>query len=162
MGTPEPYRSVGWALSRLGSYMEAVLATVNLTPRQYRMLVAIAEGPVSATALAQRVAVSPPSVTLMVGGLIRRGAVERTVSEEDQRRVWLSLSVEGEALLASVERAIEERLAEIAEDFPEKKLGEVALSSLASWNVALDGFRSRRFLLRSASAGDASESPRAL
>jgi DNA-binding MarR family transcriptional regulator len=47
----------------VAAYVEAALDECGLTSRQYRMLVAIAHGPISSAELAKRIGVTPPSVT---------------------------------------------------------------------------------------------------
>ena len=86
------YCSVGWTAARLARQVEVALATLDLSPAQYRMLVQIARGTDASSSLAQKLAVSAPSVTAVVDGLVQRGAVERAHSVEDRRRIALALT----------------------------------------------------------------------
>jgi DNA-binding MarR family transcriptional regulator len=126
---------------RVAAYVEGALEECGLTSRQYRMLVAIAHGPLSSAELAKRIGVTAPSVTSMVQGLVQRGAVSRTASARDQRRMWLNVTPEGVRLLEEAERKTRSRLEEIAAEFENQSQTEDALASLESWNPALDRFR---------------------
>jgi DNA-binding MarR family transcriptional regulator len=126
---------------RVAAYVEAALDECGLTSRQYRMLVAIAHGPISSAELAKRIGVTPPSVTSMVQGLVSRGAVSRTASTEDQRRTWLNVTPEGVELLEEAESKARGRLEEIAAEFEDESQAADALAALESWNPALDRFR---------------------
>jgi len=140
-GSLVAYQSLCWATTRVAAYVEAALDECGLTSRQYRMLVAIAHGPISSAELAKRIGVTPPSVTSMVQGLVTRGAVSRTASSEDQRRTWLNVTSEGVQLLEQAERKARGRLEEIAAEFDDPSRADEALASLESWNRALDRFR---------------------
>jgi DNA-binding MarR family transcriptional regulator len=56
--------------------------------------------------LSDRLNVTPPTVTQQVNELERRGLVERRRSDADRRSVRVSLSLEGEALLARHREAV--------------------------------------------------------
>jgi DNA-binding MarR family transcriptional regulator len=135
------YQSLCWATTRVAAYVEAALDECGMTSRQYRMLVAIAHGPISSAELAKRIGVTPPSVTSMVQGLVARSAVSRTPSVEDQRRTWLNVTPEGVQLLKEAESKARSRLEEIAAEFDDQPQADDALASLESWNPALDRFR---------------------
>ena len=64
--------------------------------------------------LAERLAVRPPTVTAVVDGLVARGLVERRTVEGDRRRVDHVLTAEGHRVLDAADRAVHERLHEIA------------------------------------------------
>ncbi|HEY5274594.1 MAG TPA: MarR family transcriptional regulator [Acidimicrobiales bacterium] len=135
------YKSLCWAAMRVAAYVEGALDECGLTPPQYRMLVAIAHGPISSAELAKRIGVTAPSVTSMVRGLERRGAVSRTASVEDQRRMWLNVTPEGAKLLEDAESNTRARLEAIAAEFDDQSQADAALASLKSWNPVLDRFR---------------------
>jgi DNA-binding MarR family transcriptional regulator len=142
------YASIGWTAARLARQVELALVTVDVSPAQYRMLVQIARGTEASGALAEKLAVSAPSVTAVVEGLVQRGAVERTHSVEDRRRIALALTAAGRALLGSAERALQERLESVADELEDDVLVENAMSALALWGEALDRARVRRHALR--------------
>ena len=81
------YSSIGWTVARLARQVEVALATLELSPAQYRMLVQIARGTDASSSLAQKLAVSAPSVTSVVETLVQRGAVERAHSAADRSKV---------------------------------------------------------------------------
>ena len=84
------------------------------------MLALLGEGSTASSVLARRLAVSPPSVTAVVDGLVGRGLVERQADPEDRRRLTLLLTRDGAKLLAAADAAAEARLDEIAGFFDER------------------------------------------
>ncbi|MGO9659868.1 MAG: MarR family winged helix-turn-helix transcriptional regulator [Acidimicrobiales bacterium] len=148
------YCSVGWTAARLARQVEVALATLDLSPAQYRMLVQIARGTDASSSLAQKLAVSAPSVTAVVDGLVQRGAVERAHSVEDRRRIALALTGLGRALLAAAEEALQARLEAIAGELENGDLVASALSALALWGEALDRARAKREAARRAEGAE--------
>ncbi len=144
------YSSVGWTVARLARQVEVALATLDLSPAQYRMLVQIARGTDASSSLAQKLAVSAPSVTAVVDGLVQRGAVERAHSVEDRRRIALALTGPGRSLLASAEQALQARLEAIAAELEGADLAAEGLAALALWGDALDRARAKREAARRA------------
>lgn len=144
------YSSVGWTAARLARQVEVALAALDLSPAQYRMLVQIARGTDASSSLAQKLAVSAPSVTAVVDGLVQRGAVERAHSVEDRRRIALALTRPGRALLASAEEALQARLGAIAGELEDGELAGNALAALTLWGEALDRARVKREAARRA------------
>jgi DNA-binding MarR family transcriptional regulator len=144
------YSSVGWTAARLARQVEVALAALDLSPAQYRMLVQIARGTDASSSLAQKLAVSAPSVTAVVDGLVQRGAVERAHSVEDRRRIALALTTPGRALLASAEEALQARLGAIAGELEEGGSAASALAALTLWGEALDRARAKREAARRA------------
>jgi len=128
--------------------VELALATVDLSTAQYRLLNQLAQGDDASTSIARKLAVSAPSVTAVVDGLVQRGAVVRTPSVEDRRRISLALSPAGKALLAHAESVVSLRLESIANDLEDDEQVRQALSSLALWGEALDRSRARRLAMR--------------
>jgi DNA-binding MarR family transcriptional regulator len=138
------YSSIGWTAARLARQVEVALAPLDLSPAQYRMLVQIARGTDASSSLAQKLAVSAPSVTSVVEGLVQRGAVERAHSVEDRRRIALALTDDGRHLLAGAEDALRQRLQSIADELEEDGLASGAIAALSLWGEALDRARARR------------------
>ena len=68
---------LGRAVARLAKHVEKALSHNDLSLPQYRVLVLLADGSAVASALASKLAVSPPSVTAIVDGLVARGLVNR-------------------------------------------------------------------------------------
>ena len=142
------YPSIGWTAARLARTVELALGTADLSSAQYRLLNQLAQGDDASTSLAKKLAVSAPSVTAVVDGLVHRGAIERTPSVEDRRRISLALTSTGKQLLAEAEAAVSSRLESVASELEDQERIQAALSALALWGEALDKARARRFALR--------------
>jgi len=128
-----PGRTAAW----LAKQVELGLATVDLTLPQYRILWLLDYGPSVSSALANRLAVSPPSVTSVVDGLVARGLVQRRHDQADRRQVAHVLTPEGRSTLEAAARAVDDRLAEIAPCLPNGRLAERAEASLELWQRAM-------------------------
>ncbi|MFP3901872.1 MAG: MarR family winged helix-turn-helix transcriptional regulator, partial [Acidimicrobiia bacterium] len=87
------------AAARLGKVAENALDRVDLSLPQYRMMALLADGSSVATALAERLTVTRPSVTALTDGLVERGLVERLPDPRDRRRVTHALTPAGRAAL---------------------------------------------------------------
>ncbi|HUZ44982.1 MAG TPA: MarR family transcriptional regulator [Acidimicrobiales bacterium] len=134
----------GRVAARLARQVDVGLAQVDLSLPQYRILLFLAEGAVAASALADNLAVSRPSVTAVVDGLVSRGLVERRHDEGDRRRVGHTLTAEGRRILDQADAAVDARLAEIARFLTDEQEAATAFEGLARWRSALDAFRASR------------------
>ena len=83
----------GRVAARLARQVELGLASVDLTLSQYRILILLVEGKEAASSLADKLAVSRPSVTAVVDGLVQRGAVEREFGRQEHEWGMLPLRV---------------------------------------------------------------------
>lgn len=92
------------------------------------------------SALAERLAVRPPSITAVVDGLVSRGLVERKHAEDDRRRVAHVLTAKGEKLLATANEAVDSRLAGIAGSLETDELTARALEGLELWRHAMAAY----------------------
>lgn len=131
-------------MARLAKQLEISLATLDLTPPQYRLMRSLGEGPSAASALADVLAVTKPSVTAVVDGLVERGLVERRHEEADRRRVAHELTAAGRRVLASADEAVDARLQEIASHLDDADEQADAMRSLDTWRRALDNFRAAK------------------
>jgi DNA-binding MarR family transcriptional regulator len=104
----------------------------ELTLPQYRLLVMVARGDQRASKLAGRLAVSKPTVTAAVEGLVERGFLARSEVTGDRRAVQLSLTDEGRRALAHTDAALEQRLALLLGRCADPALAEQGLLQLAS------------------------------
>lgn len=145
-------------VARLARLVEVGLAGVDLSMPQYRILVLLAGEPAAASKLADYLAVSPPSVTAVVDGLVARGLVERRSDPADRRRVTHVLTVDGASLLARADAAADERLS--------RSLGRIgdrdarrAEEALSHWARALDAERAARHADRAGAAAPAGSPP---
>ena len=81
--------------------LAGVAEEVTLT--QYRSLVVLASrGPQSVAALAEAVAVTPPTASRLCDRLVRKGLIDRRVDDRDRRLVSLALTDTGRRLVDEV------------------------------------------------------------
>jgi DNA-binding MarR family transcriptional regulator len=132
------------ALARLARHVEHALDPLELSLPQYRVLSLLGDGSSASSALAGRLAVSPPSVTAVVDGLVARGLVERHADAADRRRLTLVLTARGHELLHAAETAVDARLGEVAEYLEDPSSAAAAIAALQQWNHALDAFREEK------------------
>jgi DNA-binding MarR family transcriptional regulator len=95
-------------LALLGRVLER--AAGDLTLAQYRVLAMVSAGDERASLLAGRLAVTKPSMSAVVDGLVERGYLAREPVDGDRRAVRLSLTRDGAKALAAAEAAMAERL----------------------------------------------------
>lgn len=126
-------RTAAW----LAKQVELGLASVDLSLPQYRVLGLLDAGPAVSSALADRLAVRPPSVTAVIDGLVARGLVDRRPVQDDRRRVSHVLTGSGRRLLAEADAAVEARLREIATSLADPGLALRAIEDLGIWQQAL-------------------------
>jgi len=129
----------GRVIARLARQVELAAATVDLTLPQYRALSLLGEGKEAASVLAEKLAVSRPSVTGVIDGLVARTLVERHHDEGDRRRIGLHLTAHGAEVLAAADQEIERRLREVAMHGPQP-----GFETLAPWKEALDAYRASK------------------
>ena len=131
----------GRVAARLARQVDTGLADLDLSASQYRILMFLADGSEAASVLADKLAVTRPSVTALVDGLVARGLVERRNDPHDRRRVGHTLTDEGRRVLGLADEAVTERLREIAGHLPDEADRAVALGALDLWREALDATR---------------------
>jgi DNA-binding MarR family transcriptional regulator len=91
------------ALLQVGRELRREARALGVSPEQVSLLVAIKRAPgVGIRDLAARERVSPPAMTKHVDRLERDGLVARTPSDDDRRRVGITLTDEGQRLLRRV------------------------------------------------------------
>lgn len=83
------------AVARLARVFEKRLADDGMTLPQFRVLSFLSEGEWAASKVADWLAVSRPSLTSLVDGLVERGWVERKESPTDRRSVLHHLTPAG-------------------------------------------------------------------
>jgi long-chain acyl-CoA synthetase len=110
-----PSSHPGRTIARLARQVERAVATVELTLSQYRVLGILGEGREAASDLADKLAVSRPSVTGVVDGLVARGLVRRDQTDGDRRRVDIDLTETGRGVLVAADAAVDQRLDRILE-----------------------------------------------
>ena len=126
-------RGAAW----LARQVDRALADAELSPPQYRLLSLLEAGGATATITAERLAVSAPSVTAIVDGLVARGYVKRGNVEGDRRRVELQITDEGVAALARGDDAVAARLAWVAQHGPQDSEPGAEREDLGWWYQAI-------------------------
>ena len=135
-------RDVSLNLGRIGAriarHLEVALAEVDLSLPQYRILIFLDEGGAAASALAERLAVTRPSVTAVVDGLVAKGLVERRADPHDRRKVDHVMTKEGFRVLKAADKATQSHLECIAAQGAATPPAEL-VTGMESWREALDG-----------------------
>jgi long-chain acyl-CoA synthetase len=134
----------GRVTARLARQVEVGLSQVDLTLPQYRILMFLDEGATVASKLADHLAVSRPTITAVVDGLVARGLVERTPHDRDRRRVGHALTPAGRHLLRQADESVDARLRAIAAHLDDEAQVQEALGGLDCWRWALDSYREAR------------------
>lgn len=103
--------------ARLSRLHGAILGGLDprLTFRQYRTLSRVAQGYTSMSQLAARGNLSLPTVSENVDGLVRRGLMTTTQSEQDRRAVVLAITDAGRSAVAAADAALREFLEYVVE-----------------------------------------------
>jgi long-chain acyl-CoA synthetase len=133
---------VGRVAARLAKQVERALGEVDLSLAQYRLLANLSEGPSGASALAERLIVTRPSVTALADGLVERGLVERRHAPADRRSVIHVLTDKGSRVIAQADEAIDRRLASVAGELADSERRR-AFGGLHAWEKALDRTRDK-------------------
>jgi DNA-binding MarR family transcriptional regulator len=100
------------ALARVSSFLEK--SSTELSLAHYRVLSAISSGDERASRIAGRLALGKPAISAAVTSLCQRGLLSRVDVEGDLRATKLSLTPEGQALLARAETEMAARLDQVA------------------------------------------------
>jgi long-chain acyl-CoA synthetase len=130
--------------ARLARQVEVGLSQVDLTLSQYRTLMFLDEGWLAASVLADDLAVTRPSVTAVVDGLVARALVERKHHASDRRRIEHRLTERGREVLCQADAAVEARLREIAGHLADEEAAASAFAGLETWRAGLDAFRATK------------------
>jgi len=133
-------RGTGRTIAWLAKQVELGLASVDLSLPQYRVLGLLNEGSSVSSAVAEQLAVRPPSVTALIDGLVARGLVDRRTIEGDRRRISLGVTDEGRRMIAAADAAVDTRMADIARMLGDEDDGAGALADIARWLPALRSY----------------------
>jgi DNA-binding MarR family transcriptional regulator len=101
------------AAVRLGRTLNAALDDEALTPAGYRLLAYLSTGGSAATVLAEKLAISRPSVTVTTDWLESRGFVTRAADPADGRRIRIEISPAGREALRRADQRLAARFGEI-------------------------------------------------
>jgi DNA-binding MarR family transcriptional regulator len=80
-------------------------------PAHGRLLIILAEGPHNLSELAEKQAVSLPTMSNSISTLVERGWVTRSRAPHDRRTAQVELTPAGRAALEAMRQAVEERMA---------------------------------------------------
>ena len=138
MPTKAPTTTVSPArvLARLSRLVDNAIGD-DLSLSQYRLLAFLSQGDRAASALAEWLNVSRPSITGLVDGLVKRGLVERRPAIDDRRRIDHVLTAAGATALHDADARADERLRELLATLPD----DVAIDAhavLCRLHVAMD------------------------
>lgn len=123
-------------IARLARGFETRLGETSISLAQFRLLAFLSEGEWAASALADWLEVSRPSVTALVDGVVERGWVGRRESPDDRRRVLHQLTPAGREALASASACLHEGLGTLLVHLdPDER--DRALDGLAQLGVAM-------------------------
>jgi DNA-binding MarR family transcriptional regulator len=123
---------------RLAKVLEIVLYDLELTMNQFRLLSLVGEGITSARELGLRLVVKAPNLTVLTRTMTERGLLDRTRSEDDGRRIVLTLTPAGGAALARARRHCETALLNVATNVNSPTDAEGLVKSLDRWLPPLD------------------------
>jgi len=113
-------------LLRVGRELRREARAVGVSPEQVALLVTIKYSPgIGIRELAARERVSPPAMTKHVDRLERDGLVDRTPSDDDRRRVGLTLTPEGHRVLRRVRSRRTAWLASRLRELDERELAAI-------------------------------------
>lgn len=117
----ELLRSIRRIVRRITIHSRALATEVGLTVPQLLCLKAIGDavpGRMTVAELAKQVSLSPTTTSRIVERLVRAGLVARDRSEDDRRRVQLSLTPTGARRHRELPRPLQERFLERLERLP--------------------------------------------
>src|SRR5688572_27965909 len=99
-GTDRDVLTLAW----LARVLERACADVTLP--QYRLLALIVRGEERASDLAERLALTRPTVSATIETLVERGLLERTTVDTDRRAVRLTITAQGRGAMLAAELAM--------------------------------------------------------
>jgi DNA-binding MarR family transcriptional regulator len=142
-GEPPGGLSVGYArtLARLMKLLEDELVALGVTIQQFRALNLVNEDGVVASIVADRLAVTPSTVTSLMDPLVKHGLVRRRVDTKDRRRVLHQVTLRGQKLLDAAEDKATALLGQLLNDEASQAALVLALNALGqALDEAREGF----------------------
>ena len=101
----------------------------EVTLTQYRSLVVLASrGPQGVAALAEAVAVTPPTASRMCERLVKKGLVTRRSGRHDRRQVRIALSPSGRRLVDAVTARRRAEIEQLVASIPDDSRAEVVVA----------------------------------
>ena len=111
-------------------------ACTELTLPQYRLLGFIARGDERASDIADRLALTRPTVSATIDTLVERGLLERTAIDSDRRAVRLTVTPAGDQVMLATQAALRARLDDVLAHADDRALVDRALGELGAAMVA--------------------------
>jgi long-chain acyl-CoA synthetase len=136
----EQFRTISRAASHLSKALDTILGQCGMTLAQYRMLSIlehVAQNDADASSLAERLSITRPSVTALVDGLVSRKFVARASDPRDGRRVWHTLTAQGQEALGRADESLSLHFGKVLSVLTPADR-DVALRGLMLWGTALD------------------------
>lgn len=107
------------------NHFRPILKEISLTEQQWRIIRALNEyGALESKQLAERCCILSPSLTGIIKRLEQQNFIQRQKSDEDQRRVLLSLTDHAQKVFDDVSPRFEERYRKMTERFGHEKMQE--------------------------------------
>jgi long-chain acyl-CoA synthetase len=128
---------MGRVIAWLSRRVETALGELDVSLPQYRVLMLLEGEPEGASVVADELAVTRPTVTAIIDGLVARGLVDRTSDPNDRRRVRLCLTPEGRAVLAKADGAVDTRMSAMLDTLDNAADRKSAVKGVESWRKAL-------------------------
>ena len=108
------------------NFFRPILQEISLTEQQWRIIRALNEfGALESKQLAERCCILSPSLTGIIKRLEQQNFIQRQKSNEDQRRILLSLTDHAKKVFDEVSPRFEQRYSKITEQFGEEKMQEL-------------------------------------
>jgi long-chain acyl-CoA synthetase len=142
MGVEQFDTWAGSVITRLAKLVEVTASDFDLSLAQYRMLGFLGEGTAASSSLAESMAVTRPSISSLVDGLVARGLVQRGEDPTDRRRQLINLTADGERVAATVDAAVSEHLGLVVAELDDRDAA-AARAAFGALRVALDRYRER-------------------
>lgn len=120
------------------SYFRPIVKRHNLTEQQWRIVRILAESPsMDFHDLAYRACILRPSLTGILTRMERDGLVLRLKPINDQRKLYISLTKEGQALYNRAQTQIEEAYRQIEAQFTAEKMQQLThlLEEFIAWVI---------------------------
>lgn len=106
-------RGLGRSAAHLAHELEVSLGGIGLSLAEYRILGELERGGSGNGELARALGVTPPTVTTVVDGLVRRDFVTRERIARDRRRVALALTPTGRLVLRRADEVADRHLSDL-------------------------------------------------
>lgn len=108
------------------SFFRPILQEISLTEQQWRVIRALNEfGALESKQLAECCCILSPSLTGIIKRLEQQNFIQRQKSDEDQRRVMLSLTTHAQTIFDEVSPRLEQRYSKMTEQLGEEKMQQL-------------------------------------